>query len=563
MPTDAPFTPPKKKISIFWWLGGLTLVLGTVFLFQLIGPSPRIIISKQTTYITTPLLPNGLPDYEAYMREKLREGVTSENNAAVLLLKATGPGNLAPDDYEAIAAEIGLDELPASEAILQPLYGEANQKRVLDWLPKPTANTSTDNIEIIVGETIGAAQDAAWTSKDLPPLAEWIAANQGPLDVIVEATRRPRYYLPAPELLNDQPDMLIGVTLQGIQSSREAARSLATRATWHVGENRLKEAWQDNLAIYRLSDLVAQGTFLVDHLVALAIRGNAIHTTNVLLNSDHMTKELAQQIERDISALPRARTIANCVDHGERIFGLDSAIYVRSHGVGAISQLSDGPQAQSPFSFVSVDWNVALKKLNRAYDQAAAAMRISDYDERQAAFELFETELNDSANGVKTPGRLIAAVLSRNARSDLVGTIITSLLLPALTAANAAEDRNNSLLSLTQLAASLAAYRAEHGSYPERLDDLVPAIIPQLPVDIFHAKPFVYRQTDDGYLLYSIGPNGKDDGGNNEQMLIYEGHSLVDLDETEAARANIAEGADDFSIRLPRPPFKLPKPTAP
>ena len=116
--TNAPFTPPKKKISIFWWLGGLALVLGAVFLFQLIGPSPRIIISKQTTYITTPLLPNGLPNYEEYVRQKLREGVTPENNAAALLFQALWPSGLDPKQYGAVADELGLSEIPSAESAL-------------------------------------------------------------------------------------------------------------------------------------------------------------------------------------------------------------------------------------------------------------------------------------------------------------------------------------------------------------------------------------------------------------------------------------------------------------
>src|SRR6188768_2819914 len=94
--TDAPFTPPRKKPGILWWIGGCFLLLFCLFLYQLFGPNPPIVVSKQTTYITEPLTENGLPDYEAYYRDEFRKGVTPENNAAVLLFQVFGPGELNP-----------------------------------------------------------------------------------------------------------------------------------------------------------------------------------------------------------------------------------------------------------------------------------------------------------------------------------------------------------------------------------------------------------------------------------------------------------------------------------
>ena len=112
-----------------------------LFLFQLFGPSPPITISKQTTYITDPLLPSGIPNYEEYIRRKLREGVTRENNAAVLLFEALWPSELKPDQYEAVATELGLNDVPSAESAMKSVHGKANRKRIADWLPKPARTT--------------------------------------------------------------------------------------------------------------------------------------------------------------------------------------------------------------------------------------------------------------------------------------------------------------------------------------------------------------------------------------------------------------------------------------
>ncbi len=49
--------------------------------------------------------------------------------------------------------------------------------------------------------------------------------------------------------------------------------------------------------------------------------------------------------------------------------------------------------------------------------------------------------------------------------------------------------------------------------YPAKLDDLAPKYLAAVPDDLFSGKPLVYRPTSKGYLFYSVGVNGKDEGG--------------------------------------------------
>jgi hypothetical protein len=56
------------------------------------APRVKVTISKETTYITEPLRPDGYPDYLAALDQRRSEGVTPENNAAVPLMRALGPG---------------------------------------------------------------------------------------------------------------------------------------------------------------------------------------------------------------------------------------------------------------------------------------------------------------------------------------------------------------------------------------------------------------------------------------------------------------------------------------
>jgi len=63
-------------------------------------------------------------------------------------------------------------------------------------------------------------------------------------------------------------------------------------------------------------------------------------------------------------------------------------------------------------------------------------------------------------------------------------------------------------------AIALRRFELRHGKLPAVLDQLVPEFLPQLPRDFFDGQSLRYRLRDDGgFLLYSVGKDQKDDGG--------------------------------------------------
>jgi hypothetical protein len=65
---------------------------------------------------------------------------------------------------------------------------------------------------------------------------------------------------------------------------------------------------------------------------------------------------------------------------------------------------------------------------------------------------------------------------------------------------------------LARLACRLEEYRIAHGQYPDKLDEL-PDLPAHLNQEVLSEEPLRYQRKGDGYLLYSIGWNQKDDGG--------------------------------------------------
>ena len=74
--------------------------------------------------------------------------------------------------------------------------------------------------------------------------------------------------------------------------------------------------------------------------------------------------------------------------------------------------------------------------------------------------------------------------------------------------------RSETQRRLTITALALERFRLRHGKYPPELAALVPQFLSAVPIDLMSAKPLRYRLNADGtFTLYSVGEDGRDDGG--------------------------------------------------
>ena len=62
------------------------------------------------------------------------------------------------------------------------------------------------------------------------------------------------------------------------------------------------------------------------------------------------------------------------------------------------------------------------------------------------------------------------------------------------------------------VACALERYRLANGTYPEALDQLVPAHLPTVPRDAVSGRPIIYQRLDDSsFILRGVGSNELDD----------------------------------------------------
>ncbi len=73
--------------------------------------------------------------------------------------------------------------------------------------------------------------------------------------------------------------------------------------------------------------------------------------------------------------------------------------------------------------------------------------------------------------------------------------------------------RHRARMLVIQAALGCHVYKKVHGRYPNTLKVLVLSILKELEPDPFTGKPLIYKRKGNGFQLYSVGPDGRDNGG--------------------------------------------------
>jgi hypothetical protein len=91
---------------------------------------------------------------------------------------------------------------------------------------------------------------------------------------------------------------------------------------------------------------------------------------------------------------------------------------------------------------------------------------------------------------------------------------LVRVLVPDVDRVTESGFRGKALHEATLTVLALQRYRQEKGSYPATLDALKQAgYLDVLPADLYSDQPLSYRITNGSFVLYSLGPDFHDDGG--------------------------------------------------
>lgn len=516
----------------------LLAIAGAVAIAQLpedISDS-KITISKETTHATSPVTKDGYIDYLGAVNASLGKGVNADNNANVKFWQAFGPHPESATMVPKFFKLMGIDSPPEEGNYFLNLGQYVKQGGDIEF-QDPLWNKISDH----------QAKSTArpWLAKEHPQIAGWLLANEKPLAVVVEGTKRSEYYSPlvVPNGEEDKTGMehsMIAVLLPGVQQTRSFARALSARAMLRTRNGDTEGAWEDLMACHQLGRLVGRGPTLIEALVGIAIDGIAGNADLAFLEYTKPDSNQIAKYQKDLAGLAPLPSMGKTIGLTERYMFLDVTQRLSRSGSKGFSALTGGSResekVMAALMFRSVDWDTVMRTGNHWYDRLEEASKHESRKDRKNAMELVEADMQKFIKEANSPTTIAGLIFgSKKTVGKVLSRVLVALLLPAVSAAQEAEDRSQQKIHNLQLAFALAAYRSDHEAYPESLKQLAPKYLKQIPSDMYSSKGLVYQATADSYLLYSFGRNEKDDGGRT--------HSDK-------------PSGDDLRVRMPLPAYK-------
>ncbi len=460
-------------------------------------------ISKETTFITQPLLPNGCPDYASWLNAEFGKGVTQDNNAVVLMLEAVGPDVFDEEYWGQMlkALDMELSESGPGAAYFSSYEGD--------------------------GDDTVRAMEGPWTKDDLPDLAKWLDSQERFLDLAVEANRRPRWYVPA---LVDGQSLWIELSSIGIYSAgRNLAKALAMRANRQLAADCGPEAIEDVLTIVRLGKLMQQDPLLIGQLVAMAITSLGNTQMVTVVREGQFDGPTLENLLEAFPPTDLRGAMRRSVVEGERLFMLSilTQLAADPEAITELAPMLDHelafdeeakaeklPEIVRNYKAIAprIDYDELLRVVNQNYDGLGKALA-GDEEARKILKRYGEAfEASHKAGLAKTLAKLAQSDDADHITREFTAQFCSDVPA-AFGRAMVLARRTDAYRDLARLAIALEIYRKKQGQYPASLAALSPKIIKAVPVDPFNDKPLVYRVTEAGYVLYSVGSNGEDDGG--------------------------------------------------
>jgi hypothetical protein len=326
-----------------------------------------------------------------------------------------------------------------------------------------------------------------------------------------------------PECRFYQPDQVTLVNVPDPLPMGPMADAVAADARRRLGRGDLATAWDDILILFRMARHQGQGATLVEGLTAMAIEKQALGLAREWSGASGQT---ADRLHAAIAAYRDLPPMTPAAD----VIRSEGLLNERSIGL-PIEDLRNwiadlGTQSQEPrrvlstwellrLDLVATPWERArARRLNRLFtSQAAQLAELEPWQRTRASQQPAAAELGDWLDGRPVPFSLLA------------------MFQPFFRPYHRNADSNEAERRATLLVLAAREWQLRHGGkFPDRLDELVPGELPNLPLDPFTGRSFGYTTFARGNanrpsswpridwppetrLIYSAGTDGQDNGG--------------------------------------------------
>jgi len=456
-----------RQTAIAAFIVGVVVALVGVAMWKNRPRLERIEVSQQTTYIITPTRADGWVDYPEAVDWMRRASLDAGGaNATVSLLRALGRDALpAGSDRGALLERLKITDAGDDASVLKPLATFTGPDAPSTTEPPPATMQW-------LWARCGAAADA---KLPLARIRGWLAQAEGALANLREAAHGAALYVPV-----SRGRHVDGIARVNGPLLADAAHALGCAAAVKLLQGDAPASWADVDALWRLGQLLARAASVSEYGIALEIWQTAKTATVDLVASPAASPVLLSAMAAGLSAKlgfsPATET-----------WMFQRLAVLEANGTPLVPLPRSGAQSGGPYARAGTA--AKLEAINQAFDDVDVALQVADPKQRIA-------RVDQLAQAVAAPGGISGAVV--------LGVEIQAV----------------SCHRLATLAVALARRQRDGGKLPASLAELGG----DLPKDPGSGGSFVYKPDGRQFLVYGVGGNGRDDGGDAIRDVVATAH---------------------------------------
>ncbi len=254
--------------------------------------------------------------------------------------------------------------------------------------------------------------------------------------------------------------------------NRDLIRALRVWTLLLLAQGEKHEALQTCLMMLHLTRHFEREPMIISYLMTMGCRGTTLNTVNHVLRSGPLPREDRRILDTELALSGDLETLNRALKE-ERTFGIDFVPTIPGRNV----------------------WQVAHIQWNRA---------------ESSYLELFGQHITS----VERPYLDVMASLDAYEAKGEMRQIMAQLSVPALRVGRLAVERDRARTRCLRVFNALQDYVEENETAKPALTDLgLPA---KVTTDPYTGKPLTMKKLPEGWLIYSVGKNLKDDSGSLE-----------------------------------------------
>ena len=338
-------------------------------------------------------------------------------------------------------------------------------------------------------------------------VANFLAQNAQSLDALREAAAKPHFWLDY-ECDQDVPkggtiaNTTVANVMPFLSEYRKMARRLAAAIMWRTHEGDVPGAFDDSVLLLRLGRNLEGKGMLIEQLVGVAVEHLGWQAVTTVVARVDVPPNMLLRLQRTLEEISANGTLPITVS-GEKVFWYD---YVQrtftDDGKGGGRMLPLGaPLVMSR----SQDWIRGF---------------VAGYPDRSEALAIIEGYFKQGEdNAARTPWELHQQEpQSHQKDKHFLRSMMLEILVPAHARTGQMAWRLRARRSAVVTILALKRWQLAKGEYPESLDELVAEkYLAALPQDPYSDAELKYERRGDDFVLYSLGADFDDDGGQDNQ----------------------------------------------